>query len=343
MLALALVQLGGSSAAVSAAPEDVGDWSNPAAWPIVAVHMSLEPTGQVFALDGFDDALNSERLWNPATETFIPVPYGRNLFCAGHIQLPDGRTFLAGGHVSANFGLADTTIFDPVSKTYVRGPDMSVRRWYPTTTQLPDGRVLTFAGDNIVTDRPGTTPPFNSASVNSLPSVYDPKTNTWTDLPGARLTSPLYPHLFVLSDGRIFNAGPDTTSRILDPATWTWSAVATSPFDGHSAVMYRPNKIMKSGTWSDPDFHSERSFASHGRTAVIDMSAATPAWRETAPMAHGRSYHNLTLLPDGTVLASGGGSRSDGRDIANSVLPAELWNPDTETWTTVESLQNGRL
>ncbi len=30
-------------------------------------------------------------------------------------------------------------------------------------------------------------------------------------------------------------------------------------------------------------------------------------------MAHGRSYHNLTLLPDGTVLASGGGSRSDGR------------------------------
>ena len=27
---------------------------------------------------------------------------------------------------------------------------------------------------------------------------------------------------------------------------------------------------------------------------------------------------------------------SDGRDIANSVLPAEIWNPDTETWTTVD-------
>ena len=59
-------------------------------------------------------------------------------------------------------------------------------------------------------------------------------------------------------------------------------------------------------------------------------------------MAHGRAYHNLTLLPDGTVLASGGSSRSDGVDLSRSVLPAEIWNPDTETWTTVDSLQNGR-
>ena len=54
-------------------------------------------------------------------------------------------------------------------------------------------------------------------------------------------------------------------------------------------------------------------------------------------------YHNLTLLPDGTVLASGGGARSDGVDLTKSVLPAEIWNPDTETWTTVDSLTNGRL
>src|SRR5687767_693013 len=90
VIALALIQLGGSAAAVSAAPEDVGEWSDPVAWPLVAVHMSLEPTGDVFVLDGFDDAPNSERLWDPQSQTFVPVPYGRNLFCAGHIQLPDG-------------------------------------------------------------------------------------------------------------------------------------------------------------------------------------------------------------------------------------------------------------
>ena len=90
---------------------------------------------------------------------------------------------------------------------------MSVGRWYPTVTQLPDGRVLTFAGDSIVNDRPGQPHAFEDASVDSLPSVYNPETNQWTDLTGARLTSPLYPYLFVLSDGRLFNAGPDTTSR----------------------------------------------------------------------------------------------------------------------------------
>ena len=221
---------------------------------------------------------------------------------------------------------------------------MSVGRWYPTATQLPDGRVFTFAGDNIVQDRPGADPPFSDASVNSLPSVYNPRTNTWTDLPGARLTSPLYPYLFVLSDGRIFNAGPDKMTRVIDPATWTWSTVATSPFDGHSAVMYRPNKIMKAGTWADPDFNGANSFNADGRTAVIDMNAPTPAWRSTAPMAHGRSYHNLTLLPDGTVLRQRRRqSSSDGTTSDDAVLPAEIWNPDTETWTTVAPLANGRL
>ena len=216
--------------------------------------MSLTPTGQVFALDGFEDALNSERLWNPATNTFQSVPYGRNLFCSGHIQLPDGRTLIAGGHISAYVGLNDTTLYNASTNTYFRGADMAEPRWYPTVTQLPDGRVLAFSGDRITQNRPGQLPPFEDASVNSLPELYNPGTNTWTSLPSGQLTSPLYPYLFVLSDGRILNVGPDLTTRVLTPGPWTWSTVATSPFDGHSAVMYRPNKIMKAGSWADPDF-----------------------------------------------------------------------------------------
>jgi len=341
-LVVALIQLNGSVAATSATPDQVGQWSAPTTWPIVAVHMSLEPTGQIWASDAWDAAVNTQQLYNPSTNTFTSVPYGRNLFCAGHVQLPDGRTLIVGGNIGADNGLADTTIFNPTNDTYFRGPDMSVGRWYPTATVLPDGRVLTFAGDNIQQDRPGQPHPFEDASVNSLPSIFNWKTNSWTDLTSAALTSPLYPFMFVLSNGKVFDAGPDTVTRTLDPATATWTTVGTSPFDGMSAVMYRPDKIMKAGSWADPDFNGAKVYNSSAQTAVIDMGAGTPTWRSTAPMAFPRSYQNMTLLPDGTVLATGGMTTSDGTDLSKAVLAAELWNPDTETWTTMASEQNGR-
>ena len=251
---LALVQLGGSQAA-GPTPDQVGQWSAPVTWPLVGVHMSLEPTGQVLAWDGWDAAPASMRLWDPGLGTFVGVPYSRNLFCSGHVQLGDGRTLVIGGHITANLGLADATIFDTKTNTYFRAPDMTVGRWYPTATVLNDGRVLAFSGDNIVTDRPGQPHPLKDAAVDSLPELYNPKTNTWTDLTSARLTSPLYPQMFALSNGTVLDAGPDTTTRTLNPANATWTTVGTSPFDGASSVMYRPDKIMKSGTWADPDFY----------------------------------------------------------------------------------------
>jgi hypothetical protein len=323
-------------------PAVVGQWGSVLSWPLVTVHASLLPTGNVLVFDGFADAPNSQRVWNPTTNAFVAVPYGVNIFCAGHVNLPDGRVFIAGGHVSADVGLPATTIFDPATSTWTAAPDMTVARWYPTATQLPNGKVLVFSGDNIVQNRPGATPPFSDASVNSLPEVYDPVTNTWQDLTGARLTSPLYPFMFVLSDGRILDAGPDTQSHILDPATWTWSNLAVSSFDGMSAVMYQPNKIMKSGSWADPDFNGSQAYTTIANTAVLDMNAPTPAWRNTTAMNFPRAYHNLTLLPDGTVLASGGLTTSDGIDLSKAVLPAEIWDPTTEKWTTVASEQIGR-
>jgi hypothetical protein len=344
-LAIAIGVLVGGSTAVGAGstPDVVGQWSAPAAWPLVAVHMSLQPSGSILMFDGFAAALNSERLYDPTTQSFLPLPYGRNLFCSGHVLLPDGRTLIVGGHISADNGLADTTIFNPTNDTWTRAPDMAVGRWYPTATQLPNGKVLVFGGDNIILDRPGQPPPFSDASVNSLPEIYDPASNSWQHLTNSRLTSPLYPYMFVLSDGRILDVGPDTTTHALSPGSWTWSTVATSSFDGMSAVMYRPNKIMKSGSWADPDFAGTNAYQSAAKTAVIDMNQANPTWRDTAPMSFPRSYENLTLLPDGNVLVTGGGTQSDGVDLAKAVLPAEIWNPDTETWTTVASLQNGRL
>ncbi len=151
---------------------------------------------------------------------------------------------------------------------------------------------------------------------------------------------PLYPFMFVLPDGRVFDAGPDTTTRTLNTTTGQWTTVGTSPIDGHSAVMYRPGKILKSGTWGDPDFPNR---VVSNRAAKIDMTAANPSWQEAAPMRFPRSYHTLTSLPDGTVLASGGGTSTDGITQSSGVLATEIWDPDTDTWKETAAAQRPRL
>ena len=320
-------------------PETTGQFSPPIQWPLVPVHIAMLSNGKVAVWDGFDAAVNSERVWDPATNAFQAVPSGRNLFCAGHVTLPDGRLFIAGGHVAAYEGTRDTHIFNPTNNTWFRAADMQRARWYPTVTTLPDGRVLTLSGDNIGLNTPGQSVPMTNGS-ETLPEIYNVETNSWSSLLAAQRRMPLYPFMFVLPDGRVFDAGPDLQTRTLDVTTGQWTSVAQSQVDGHSAVMYRPGKILKSGTWGDPDFPNRLVT---NRAQKIDMTAQSPAWTEAAPMRNPRAYHTLTSLPDGTVLASGGSTSTDGLIQSHAVLSTEIWDPVTDTWKETAAGQRPRL
>jgi hypothetical protein len=104
--------------------------------------------------------------------------------------------------------------------------------------------------------------------------------------------------------------------------------------------MYAPGKIIKSGLGRDPDLPGAPSVAT---TYVLDMNQPAPAWRQTSSMAFPRTEHNLTMLPDGTVLAVGGSRNSDVADTASAVHEAELWSPSTETWTVLAAMQTARM
>ena len=57
-------------------------------------------------------------------------------------------------------------------------------------------------------------------------------------------------------------------------------------------------------------------------------------------MSDGRRQHNLTVLADGTVLATGGNSSgADLVDLDNGVYRAELWDPATGQWQNQASMQ----
>jgi hypothetical protein len=209
---------------------------------------------------------------------------------------------------------------------------MSYPRWYPTTTTLPDGRVLVTAGEINC-----------SGCVAVIPEIYHPQTNIWTQLSGASLDLPYYPHMFVLPDGQVLAAATAEdviSTRVLDITAQTWTLVDANPVDGGSSAMYLPGKVLKSGTSADPDLPI---FPSAATTYVLDMTQPAPAWQETAPMAFPRTYHTLTLLPDGTVLATGGGETTDAIGVSGAVHYTERWSPVTKTWATIASMQKPRL
>jgi Concanavalin A-like lectin/glucanases superfamily/Domain of unknown function (DUF1929)/Bacterial Ig domain/Glucodextranase, domain B len=320
---------------VSATPDRVGQWAAPFNWPIVAVNAILLPTGEVLAYDGQSFAGKNARVWNPTTNTFtsVNIATGTNIFCTGNCHLPDGRVLVTGGHVgSAHVGVTDTNIFNPTTRQWSRVASMHTPRWYPTNTTLPDGRILVTAGE------------INCDACNALiPEIYNPITNTWTELPGASLDISYYPHMFVLPDGRLLAASTAETpivTQALDISTQAWSVIDPNAVDGGSAAMYVPGKILKSGTSTNPD---DPTVPSAETAYVIDMAQPTPTWREVSPMVFPRTYHTLTNLPNGKVLATGGGPTTDALGVNDAVKAPELWSPDTETWETMASMQRPRL
>jgi hypothetical protein len=313
-------------------PAVVGLWSQVLDWPLVAIHMALMPDGKVLAWDDHTDGTGAG-VFDPATLTVTTVPFlSANLFCAGLSLLSDGRVFVIGGHSDVHVGIRDATIFNPQTQTWTSAARMAVARWYPTVTALPDGRMLALEGE------------VNCAGCNAtVPEVFDPATGTWTRLTRASLDLPYYPHAFVIPDGRVLVT---STNRLeiptyaLDVATQTWTTVDPIAVHAGSAVMYTPGKIMKSGRGWHTDTPTVPAVAT---TYVLDMTAPSPHWRQTASMAFPRTQHNLTLLADGTVLTIGGGTNSDVFDPDAPVMTPELWDPATETYKLMAPQQRPRI
>lgn len=291
----------------------LGEWSAPFQWPVVAVHLHLLPSGDLLSWG----RIGEPQVWDPATGEFTAAASGTMLFCSGHAFLPDGRLLVTGGHLSDDHGLPDANIFDPATRAWTPVAPMSRGRWYPTSTTLPDGEVLTLAGR----DEQG-------AEVET-PEVWTG--SGWRRLTGAARALPYYPRAFVAPNGRVFYAGELAQTSYLDPAgTGTWTPVATSNYgrrDYGSAVMYRPGRVLIVGG-SDPPDGPPTSTAE-----VIDLTSPAPGWRYTGSMAYSRRQFNATLLADGSVLATGGTSAEGFSDPAGAVRVAELWDPATEAWS----------
>ena len=290
---------------------EAGQWSAPFAWPIVAVHMVLLPTGRVLSIG----RNGTPYVWNPATNAFTSVPAPARLFCAGHALLSDGRVLVVGGHISDRYGLPNTTLF--ASNAWSSSTRMARGRWYPTATTMGNGDVVITGG----TDEAALNVP--------LPEVWS--NGSIRQLTGAPLALPWYPRAFLAPNGSLFVAGSTVRSRFLSVSgSGSWKSgpahVFTQgrPYGG--AVMYDDGKILVSG-----------GAYTTNTAEVVDLNQASPTWTWTNPMAFPRRHHNLTVLPTGEVLATGGVGGTTFNDLSKGVRAAELWNPQTGKWTVLAS------
>ena len=72
---------------------------------------------------------------------------------------------------------------------------MTYARWYATSTTLPDGRVLATSGD------------APDGTRSNIPEIYNPATDSWTQVITANKDLGLYPLMYVLPNGKAYAAG----------------------------------------------------------------------------------------------------------------------------------------
>ena len=317
--------------AIAGVSASTGLWQNGPNFPFFPTHTHLLPNGKLMIWPGDGASGNDPRVWDPATDTMTPIAQpGYDVFCSAHLFLPDGRLFVAGGHITNSTGLNETSIYDSLSNTWTLQPKMNLARWYPTAQMLSNGDVVVVSGDVDVT-----------TGSNPLPQVWEAATGTWRNLTNAQLKLPNYTHMFLAPNGKVFNAGPSVETRYLDTTgTGAWSFVANHVYTAQSrsygaAVMYQPGKILDLGGGDPPTNVAE----------VIDLNVGSPSWSATTPMNYARRHPYATVLPDGKVLVTGGtmGAGFNNTDALNSVLAAELWDPVNGQWTLMESVTVPRL
>ena len=298
-------------------------WSAPFDWPVVAVHLHLMRGGQVLSFG----LKRTPLVWDIASGTFTEVPSTTLLFCSGHALLPDGRLLVTGGHILHDRGLPDANIFDPVtqpgrrSPRWHRGGGIPARRFWPT------GTCSRWAAPIVCRD---------GGSTGGLEWLG------WRRLTGASLTLPYYPWLFQAPNGKVFYAGHAKATYYLDTqGVGAWTFVANSNYGARefgSAVMYEPGKVLIVGGGG-----FLASTLPTNTAETIDLTSASPQWRNTGSMAFRRRHVNATLLPTGEVLVTGGTAGPGMNDVPGSVHQAEIWNPSTGTWKTLAANSIDRI
>ncbi len=211
--------------------------------------------------------------------------------------LPNGQILVTGG---TNMGgtLASTELFDPASETWRPTGAMNQARQQHTATLLGNGVVLVAGGY-------GTNGTYLASA-----EIYNPATGLWlltNSLNVARFshTATLLPGGKVLVTGGAISNSPYQTAstEVFDPVSGTWSLSGSLTYarQRHTATLLPCGLIMACGGYG---------LLTSTNTLNVPTpevyNPATGTWSTTNANISARNEHTATLLPNGSLLLTGG-------------------------------------
>ncbi|MFK7821756.1 MAG: kelch repeat-containing protein, partial [Planctomycetaceae bacterium] len=323
-----------------------GTWSKPARWPLVAIHSALLPNGDVLTYgtnefadggQGFIyDRWNPDGGLTPSSHNTLDVQTSNNLFCSAQALVAGtgGLMLVTGGSVERpngkrNFGVKSVNVYDPVDDSfYMPLDDMFRARWYPTVTQLADGRLLVHGGRN------------EKKKPTTVPEIFDPATGTWKLMTGAK-SNPAYkvagwnyPRSFMAPNGKVLvmPVGQKHMYYMTTSGRGTMTKIGSLPQktapSNHMDVMYDRGKVLSIRK------RDARMLTLHANNDVVEVGNA-------GNIHSHRYWADATLLANGEVMVHGGASVL--QSLNHAVKVVELWNPETNSWRLAAPSRKSRL
>ncbi len=256
------------------------------------------PDGTVFVSGGVagSTTLQSAEVVDPVTHAFSLVGNmvsGRNQHT--DTLLADGTVLMAAGSTDAS-ALNTAEVFNPSTNTFAAVGSLAEARKSHTATLLQDNRVLVAGGKTEDRDT-------RSAE------IYDPATQLFHTIAPMKVRRSLFTAT-LLNDGRVLMAAgrhggtPTIHAELFNPTTETFTATGDLNLQRkrHRASLLSDGKVLVSGGASLSNDQQPNS----GTPTCELYDPATGTFTFTQDMNVGRTEHESTFLPDGTVLESGG-------------------------------------
>ncbi|MFK7794194.1 MAG: Ig-like domain-containing protein [Gammaproteobacteria bacterium] len=322
--------------------DQAGEWGPVIAWPHIAISAANLPDGRILTWSSTETnefPANREythsAIFDPSNNTFQNTDNNfHDMFCAGVSTLENGVIIASGGNPTDR----RTSMFDPSSSTWAPLADMFDLRWYATNATLPNNEIFATFG----------------LGAGNRSEKYDSDTNAWTRTPNANMQTLLnehnfislgggymewFPHIAVQPNGRVFHGGPTPTLHTFDPIGGTANEVLGQPTGDRArmwgnAVAYDVGKVILLGG-SDT---REDNRALNSNVFLVDLNGPTPVITNGPPMHYPRVFNNAVTLPNGEILLIGGNTSGQNFSDDNSILPTEIYNPDTNSWRIADSI-----